>query len=172
MLLIISILLVALYVGATIWKHRELPDSISALVYYLKKGNSRWIWTLWIWAATYTLTPALFEAIPENFGIVAHCFATSILFVGAMPLVRDSSNTAHNILGFSAGVFSQICVILICPCWLLVWSFMACLIIFAMVRFNGSYGLPEVIDGKGTLIAETLCYISLTGALFTYLLTV
>lgn len=170
-LLTISVLLVALYVGATIWKHRELPDSVSAMVYYLKKGNSRWIWTVWIWAATFTLTPVLFEAIPENFGIVAHCFATSMLFVGAMPLVKDSSNTAHNILGVSAGIFSQICVVLICPWWLVIWSFMACLIFGAMARFNDSCEIPKVFDGKGITIAELSCYIALVGVLFTYLLT-
>ena len=47
-LLIISILLVTLYVGAAIWKERELPESISAMVYLLPEGGAQWLWSLWM----------------------------------------------------------------------------------------------------------------------------
>ena len=81
-LLVISILLVASYVGAATWSEKELPDSISAMVYLLPE-KGRWLWIVWIWAATFTLTPILFEVMPDNWQALAHGFATSMLFVGA-----------------------------------------------------------------------------------------
>ena len=165
-LLIVSILLVALYVGAAIWKERELPDSISSLVYLLPDGKWRWLWTVWIWAATYTLTPALFELMPESLGAVAHAFATSMLFTGAMPLVKRESNRTHNILAISAGVFSQMCVVIICPWWLLLWTLMVILFLLAMKE----NGLPQWINQKGLFVTEIVCWLALFGALFTHIL--
>ena len=47
-MLLISISLVVLYVGTTIWIKKELPDSISAMVYDLPEGGWRWLWTVWL----------------------------------------------------------------------------------------------------------------------------
>jgi len=47
-ILIISVLLVVLYVGAAIWRFRALPDSISAMVYALPDGGWRWLWSAWL----------------------------------------------------------------------------------------------------------------------------
>ncbi len=161
-LLIVSILLVILYTGITIWRNRELPISISSMVYDLPR-RSQWLWTVWVWAATYTLTPALFDIMPEDYGAVAHGFATAILFTGAMPLVRDEKNTAHNVLGITAGVFSQLCVLILNPVWLTVWMVMAFLCGSLYIQPQG--WLAKAVDRKGVFIAEALCWLSLTGSL-------
>lgn len=163
-LLLISILLVALYTGAAIWTHKELPDSVSSMVYYLPK-HGKWFWTVWIWAATYTLTPALFEVIPENFGVIAHAFATSVLFVGAMPLVKDESNKAHNVLGISAGIFSQLCVLLICPWCLALWGVMGILMAVCVGVLGKNCIIPKFLNGKGVFVAEVICYITIVTSL-------
>lgn len=168
-LLIVSILLVALYVGATIWKRKELPESVSAMVYDLPK-QGQWLWTVWIWSVGFSSFPIVFEAMPEKWEAVAHAFATSLVFVGAMPVVRGKRNTAHNILGVSAGIFSQVLVLRVCPWWLLVWMPMAVLMLMCSVRISGNSCIPSILEGKGIFIAEDLCGLSYYGSLFTYLI--
>lgn len=161
-LLIISILLVVSYIGTTIWVKRELPESVSAMVYDLPKAG-QWLWIVWLWASTYTLTPALFEVVPEEWGVLAHAFATSVLFVGAMPLVKNESNKAHNALGILAGIFSQLCVLIIDAQWLVTWMLFPFLLGSIFVQPQG--WLAKAVDRKGVFIAEAICYIALTGSL-------
>lgn len=162
-MLTLSILLVALYVGAAIWKERELPESISAMVYVLPK-QEQWLWTLWIWAITLLLAPTLFDTIGEDFGAVAHCFATSMMFVGAMPLIRNETNKAHNALGIAAGIFSQVCVVIINPWWLMTW-FVLLIIPFCDRKWYVP-GLPMWMIRSRIFIVESVCTIPLYGALF------
>ena len=162
-LLIISILLVVSFVGTAIWRKRELPESISALVYTLPNGGWRYLWTVWIWASTFTLTPSLFEITPENWQILAHAFSTSMLFVGAMPLVKHEDNRAHNVLSIAAGIFSQLCVCFLSPVWLLLWSVMAVLAIYA----KKSEDFPSWLYGKGLFVSEMVCWVILVCAIIT-----
>ena len=46
-LVIISVLLSVLGIGLATWNNKELPESMSALVYDLPK-RQQWLWTLWI----------------------------------------------------------------------------------------------------------------------------
>ena len=166
-LLIASILLVVLYVGATIWKERKLPHSISAMVYSLPEGGWRYLWTIWVWAITLLLAPALFETIDEDFGVVAHCFATSLMFVGAMPLVKDDSNKSHEVMAILAGVFSQACVGIICPWWFLLW------IAFAVIPFMDRKwyvpGLPMWMINSRLFLIEAVCAVTVYGSIITHL---
>ena len=155
--------MVALYVGAAIWKERKLPESISAMVYVLPK-TGQWLWTIWIWAITLLLAPTLFETITEDFGALAHCFATSMMFIGAMPLVKNETNKAHNALGISAGIFSQICVLIINPWWLMTW--LVLLIIPFCDRKWYIPGLPMWMIYSRIFIIETVCSTALYGALY------
>lgn len=160
-LLVISILLVALYVGAAIWNEKELPDSISSMVYLLP-DSGRWIWTCWIWLSTLTLTPVLFDVVPCNWQAIAYGFAASMMFVGAMPIVRHESNKAHNAFAISAGVFSQLCMLLIYQAWALLWCVMAVVAIFIKESDYSKW-----LRKKGLCIVEILCWITLIGATVT-----
>ena len=128
LLLIASILLVALYVGVTIWRKKELPPSISEMVFDLPT-MWQWVWTAWLAIVDIFAAPALFEAMPENWQFVGFFFIGCLLFVAAMPLVRKSRNKAHEILAIAAGIFSQLCVGIICPWFFLMW------VVFAIIPF-------------------------------------
>ena len=167
-LLIISILLVVSFVGTAIWRKRELPESISALVYTLPDGGWRYLWTVWIWASTFTLTPSLFEITPENWQFVGFFFIGCLLFVAAMPLVRKSRNKAHEILAIAAGIFSQLCVGIICPWFFLMW------VVFAIIPFFDKKwympGLPMWMIRSRLFLVEAVCAITLYGSVITRLI--
>ncbi len=46
-MLVISMVLVALYVGATIYHTKKMPESVSAMVYAFP---FKWLWTIWLWS--------------------------------------------------------------------------------------------------------------------------
>jgi hypothetical protein len=45
--------LVALYVGATIYHTKKMPESVSAMVYAFP---FKWLWTIWLWLVTFQTT--------------------------------------------------------------------------------------------------------------------
>lgn len=161
-MLTISILLAALVMGAVIWKC-GVPDSVSAMVYTL---STPWeyLWTVWIWAVSLLMAPSLIEAIAPTWQFLGFLFTACMTFCGAMPLVPGSHNTAHNVLGVSAGVISQVCVLVISPWWLLLWLVMIALVLAVFAGFNENQ-TQRMCDGKGVLVAEITCYISLVGSI-------
>lgn len=163
-MLILSILLVVLYVGATIWRKRELPESVSAMVFDLRKAW-RWLWQAWLAAVMFLFAPMLFEIIPEEWGAVAHAFCTSLLFIAVLPLVRSEPNRPHYVLSVVAGVTSQMCVLLICPWWLFVWAVMVSLCGWCLASQHGYCKMVHCLSGKGIFVIEVLCWLSLMGAL-------
>jgi len=165
--LLISCLLVILYVGVTIWRHQQLPESISSMVYNLPKPW-QWVWTVWMWAVTFTMAPAFIEAMPDTFRFLAFLTIACLLFVGAMPLVKNERNTLHNALGIAAGVFSQVCVVIMYFDWIAFWGFF---LFFA----GSSYIQPEgwlgrTVDGKNVCLSELCCFITVIGAIMIILL--
>lgn len=166
-LLITSVVLTTSFIGVVTWWRRELPESVSAMVYDLPKAG-QWLWIVWLWASTYTLTPALFEVMPEEWGVLAHAFSTSMLFIGAMPLMKDSKNRAHYALSIAAGIFSQLCVLIIDAQWLVTWLLFPFLLGSIFVQPQG--WLAKAVNHKGVLIAEKICYIALIGSLISKLI--
>lgn len=166
-MVVISFILVVLYVGATIWRKKDLPASISSLVYDLPTGW-QWVWTAWIWSVGLLTCIPVIEALSakglEFLGFLTLCCIT---FCGAMPVVRNQRNTAHNVFGVSAGILSQICVCFISPLWLLVWlGFIA---IPFIVEYRAVKSFPLVMYDNGVFILEsfsTLCYIFCLLAVF------
>lgn len=165
--LLISCLLVILYVGVTIWRHKQLPESISSLVYNLPKPW-QWVWIVWMWAVTFTMAPAFIEAMPDNFRFLAFLTIACLLFVGAMPLVKNERNTFHNILGIAAGVFSQVCVAIMYLDWIAFWGFFLFLAGSSYIQPEGWMG--RTVDGKNVLLSELCCFITVIGAILIILL--
>lgn len=156
-LAMISVFAVAMMIGRHWCMHRELPRSVSAMAYRLPMRR-RWKWILWMWLCIYTLTPALFEAVPDRLEAIPHAFATCMLLITLMPLAFRGMTNGHRALIVAAGVFSQACVAVLCPWLLLLWpaAFMA----FFMWDV-GTGDIPRVFWGRGVLIAEVLCYLAL-----------
>lgn len=141
----------ALGVGAAIYSSKRIPESISAMVWCLP-WNAQWLWTIWMWLVTITLAPCLIDAMPSIYQFVAFFTIACLGFVGAMPLFLKQQRKAHNILGVSAGILSQVCVAFICPWWLSVWLLMA-------------VALWKPIRSKAVMISECLCYVAMVGGI-------
>lgn len=169
-MLLISILLVVIYVGGYIWKHKELPNSISAMVYDLK-GSQRYLWQSWLAIVTIFIAPTLFEATKDNpFQFIAFLFLFCLLMVSGLPLVRKEKNKAHGIIAICSGLLSQVSVTMVCAWWLLVWLplilIMCC---FYFNAFGSDNRFFKAVEGKGIFLAELACTISLYGSLLTFL---
>lgn len=170
-LLIIAILLMVLYIGITIWKKKELPKSISHMVYDLPKGGWRWLWTIWLWSVVICAAPSLIEALSgSSFQFVGFLTIASLLFIGALPLFDTDHLKWHNALAIAGGIGSQICTILICPWWMLLWVIMIVLMGGAFCAFNDNKGYYRFIDGKGIFITEILCSTTVIAAIITHFL--
>ena len=160
-LIIISLILVVLFVGATIYHTKTIPDSVSAMVYSLPHGW-RYLWTAWLWAVSMLLMPALMEKLGSYWQFLGFLWCASMAFCGALPLVKGEPNTIHNVLGIAAGVLSQACVLVLCPWWLCVWLLLSWFVLTDKVR-----DLTSVWYGKTCFLAESVCYVSMVGCLLT-----
>lgn len=111
---ILSAAIAMAYIIATVFVQKRIPVSMSSLCYTFK-GGWRWLWSLWIWTTMILLAFDLIPAMPENCQVFAFATCACLLFVGAMPLFNIEKNTAHNVFGIGAGVFSQVCVMIMAP---------------------------------------------------------
>ena len=162
LLLIISILLVAAYLVVAIWRMKALPDSISALVYALP-SKWQWVWTLWLWAISLLMCIPLIDVLPEAWKFLGFLTLAYLGFVGAMPIIYKEHKKAHDILGVSAGILSQVCVFILSPWWLLVWFLWPFLMGSTIVQSECG-DMRELFKGKGVFVAEVICMVTLAGA--------
>lgn len=167
-MLILSILLVALGMGAAIWKGRELPESVSAMVWLLPKGGWRWLWMVWLLMADiFTLAPAIEILDAKNLGVLGFLPMVLMAFVAVWPLFDTEHRKWHNAFGIAAGVATQPCVWFICPWWLFGWL----LIPAAIIAMYCQPDRMKWLDGKGVTVAEIICYVTLNASVSTYILT-
>lgn len=143
---LLSVIMAVLYVGAAIIIKRQIPESISSMVYILPEGGWRWLWTIWLWSEGFLLIVPLTDALPDEWRIIAFLTIASLVFCGAMPLFVKEQNKWHNILGVSSGILSQLCVLIINPWYLSIWILM-----ISALR----------IKNKIVFIAEAICYITI-----------
>jgi hypothetical protein len=170
-LLIIAILLLIAYIAIFIIKKKELPKSISHMVYDLPKGGWRWLWTIWLWSVTILSAPSLIEALNgSSFQFVGFLTIVSLIFIGAFPLFDADHVKWHSIFAIVSGILSQVCTILICPWWMLLWLIMVTLMGGAFCAFNDNKGCYRFIDGKGIFITEVICASTTIAAVITHFL--
>ena len=156
--LFVSLFMVALYVGATIFLRKTLPVSVSAMVYELPAGGWQWLWTVWIWLVALSLAPAAIEMA----GLLAFALLACLMFVGVFPLFDKEHKTLHNILGVVIGILSQVIVYVQMPEWLILWS------IFLLIQIDKQRNTsirPKFYTGKGVFISEAICAVTLYGAI-------
>ena len=116
----------------------KIPESISAMVYSMKHPA---LWTLMVWAIAavgYWLM-ATVGNVP-----VAFLYLASIVFVGAMPLIKGKHNTLHWICGITGCAASQLWCVLTCvttegympvvAAWICVWALYAAIMLCARFR--------------------------------------
>lgn len=158
-MILISLLLATLYVGVAIGKARELPESISAMVYVLPKGGWRWLWTVWLWlVGIFTLAPMIETLDAQGAGVMGFVTLCWLGLVGCWPLFDEQHLKWHYRVAIAAGVLSQVCVLLASPWWLLLWLLwpsLACI----MLLWPESK-TAKVADTKGVFAAEVICYVT------------
>ena len=170
-MLTISILLVALYVGAAIWNRKELPESVSSMVYDLPRSG-RWLWIVWMWAVSLLMCIPLIDALPENVSGLGFLTLASLMLCGAMPISDSRVNRrAHNVFGILGGVLSQVCVAVVSPWWLAAWLLFVAIYGYDLLPSQNDRIYPsQWYDGKGVFLAEAICLLTVAGAVLTHLI--
>ena len=155
-------------VGMAVMLKGNIPDSVSGLVYNLS-ATKQWWWSVWLSAVAITVMVPLMVALGDWAWLG---WLTSVCLIGAAvtPVIRSDTRRMHNICGVAAGILSQLCVVVLCPWWLMCWFVFVPLMAGSMAAFNDSEDLPVVCAGKGVLVAECICAVSLYGALVTAIL--
>lgn len=161
---IVSVFLVASFTSTAIWRKKELPDSISSLV-WLFTGKWRWVWSVWLLAvAITTFAPAIDLLDAKGLGAIAFAPMVLLAFVAAWPLFDEDHENVHNIFGIAAGAFSQVAVAFLSPWWLFLWMLFAVMLADAYVG-----GKKRWYDGKEVFIAEAICAVNVWGACLVFL---
>ena len=157
---IIAILLVVLFVGATIWKTKKVPESISAMVYDLPDGALKWTWSIWIWLVDiFSFIPVIDVMDSMEKGYVAFIPMVLLAFVGAWPLFDTERRKYHYAFAIAAGVLSQLCVWFICHWWLLLWLIWPAICAYCYIE--GKKGKDTIFDGTAVFVSEVICYIAI-----------
>lgn len=170
-MLIMSIVLFVGYAAAKTRRDGGLPESLSKVGFTLGSSKRKWLWTLWLAATAECLSPCLFDAVTPDWYATAHVFVTALMLLSLLPHVSDGKSKAHYVLGFVAGIFSQVCVAVVCAWWFLVWSLLILLYLCSIAHVNSAAILPKWIEGKGVFVFECLCAMSLYGSLITHITT-
>lgn len=157
---ILSVVVVALYLGCYIWKNKELPDSISAMVYDLPK-QQQWLWSAWLCL----VAVLLFEPLVQHAGGLGWLTCVCLFGTALMPLVNTETRKWHYVLAYATGILSQVDVAWVSPWWLVMWLIMVVMVMAAFAGFNDSREIPKVFNGKGVTIAECICFVALVGSL-------
>ena len=165
-LVMLSFVIVLSLVIAWTLRDGELPATVSDAAYSHTGAWRRLPYTLWLWGATFTLTPALFGIIPEEWECAAHVYATAMVLTGILPLVRKDRDLWFLMSALAAGVFSQCCVCVICPWFMLVWSHIAVLLMFSASCDSASCWVCR----KGMFLAEFVCWFNIAASLLTILI--
>jgi len=155
-----SVFLVALFLSIYLVVRKELPDSISAVVYELPKGNE-WMWSTWLAAVSL----CLFVPLVETCGWLGWLTEVCLFGAALTPLVNKDTTKWHYRLAIAAGVLSQVCVAWLCADWLSAWMAFLFLWLSSYVQPDGWLG--KEMKGKGVMIAEVVCYVSMIGSLLT-----
>jgi hypothetical protein len=148
-------------------KRGQLPSTVSDMAYNHSARRKRINYTIWLWVSSFTLTPGLFHLIPEEWEGLAHAYATSIVLCGLIPVLLRQRNLPFVVFGLSACVFSQCCVVVLCPWWLLTWTHLGALVAFA----DRHDTIPGWFVGKGVLVVEFVSWFTIASAILTKLIT-
>lgn len=167
---ILSILMVVSFTGIAIWKMNGLPDSISAMVYLLPDGGWRWLWSAWLaMVGILTFAPVVEILDGRGLDILGFLPMAMLMFVAVWPIFDREHYRWHNVLGFAAGVMTQVIVAIVSPAWLSVWMAFLFLVGSVFVRPEGN--LAKAVSGKAVFLAEVACYVALVGALLCHYLS-
>ena len=145
---LIGFLLILIYCVFITYKDKEIPNSISQIVYSL---GTRWKWTFTavLFAVGFLIVPWMLEILLETYKFLGFLTVVGILGVGADPLVKGEKNIIHYVSAVLCGIMSQIIVLLMMPKLLFLW--------FPYIL----YTLYEEKSDKNMFLAEFVMLLSL-----------
>ena len=131
---------------------RQIPKSVSAMVYgYPRK--LQWLWSAWLIAVGFLLLIPMWERLDDRLACFA--FLTFMFLTGAAvtPLVNRDTSDWHDLLGVSAGLMSQCVAAILDPDWMFAWLLYPVCLPFSYMR------------ERLVLVGEICCAVSLYGCL-------
>ena len=106
-LLLISVLITVLYVGTTIYIHKELPASVSHMVFNLPR-NYQFLWTLFIWSVAFGTVPALLDAMEGSiFQFVGFLFIYCLEWLVKMWICWFDLDRAYRSISFEQEAYEH-----------------------------------------------------------------
>ena len=97
-----SLVILAAYILLMCWNNRQVPDSLSASVFFLPPQGA-WLWTVVIAAVVFALAPVLIGTA-QRAQFLAFFACAGLLFVAGCPLVKDKGDMAYRVHCASAVV--------------------------------------------------------------------
>lgn len=98
-----SLVILAAYILLMCWNNRQVPDSLSASVFFLPPQGA-WLWTVVIAAVVFALAPVLIGTTRDSVQFLAFFACAGLLFVAGCPLVKDKGDMAYRVHCASAVV--------------------------------------------------------------------
>ena len=118
---LIGFLIIFLYCIIVIIHDREIPNSISQIVYNLSE-KWKWTFTIVMFIVGFMIVPQLIEVIQNPlYKFLGFFTVLGILGVGADPLVKGEHNIVHYLSAIIMGISSQIIVYMNIPQLLYIW---------------------------------------------------
>lgn len=118
---LVGFLIIFLYCIIVIIHDREIPNSISQIVYSLSE-KWKWTFTIVMFIVGFMIVPQLIEVIQNPlYKFLGFFTVLGILGVGADPLVKGERNIVHYLSAIIMGISSQIIVYMNIPQLLYFW---------------------------------------------------
>lgn len=117
---LIGFIIIFLYCTIITIKDREIPGSISQMVYSLS-GKWKWTFSSVLVAVAFMIVPQLMTVAIEGYEFLSFFVVAGILGVAVDPLVEGEKNILHYVSAMIMGISSQILVYSINPQLLLMW---------------------------------------------------
>lgn len=147
---LIGFIIIFLYCAIITVKDREMPNSISQIVYSL---SEKWKWTFSAVLVTvaFMIVPQLMTVVDEEYRFLSFFVVLGILGVAADPLVKGESNHVHYASAVIMGVSSQILVYIMNPYLLLLWF------PYVVYTFVTEDGRKNMFLGEMVMLTNTAC---------------
>jgi hypothetical protein len=151
---LLGFLIIFSYCAIITIKEKELPNSISQIVYSLDK---KWKWTFSavMFIVAFMIVPQLMVVATDKYAWLAFLIVTGILGVGADPLDKNSKNIVHYASAIVMGVASQVLIFLLEPLLLLLWAPYICYTLYEAESLKNMF-LGEMVI---LLSVALLCFV-------------
>lgn len=130
---LLGLLLILSYCIVVSVKYKEIPNSISQIVYMLPY-KWRWTFTVVMFLSAAMILPQLAIIAGEKYAILAFLTVAGIIGVGVDPLVRGEKNIIHYVSAIVMGTSSQLLAYFLNPYVFMTWI---PYVIYTMYMDNG-----------------------------------